>query len=281
MNLTRGNGEIIRVVKHTNFMRISNATVRDQNLSWEARGVLSYLLSRPDDWCIALPDLIKQGNAGRDKIRKIIKELEAMGYIRRHRLRQDNGQFYWRSEVYECPQERVTNLHSAEFSVDGQTNDGKTGDGGSIDGNGVDIRMPEAQTTDVRTNNTRTTELTDDTVLRRENEYVSKNIPQMSDVDITPSELARVEEIYNAYPRREAKRKALAAIHKAVREVRKGILRPDNYDGEWPPSDPHTFLYNRVINYMFPPDREFIPLPATWFDQGRYLDEVEDWYADE
>lgn len=274
MNLTKGNGEIIRVVKKTNFVRISNAAVRDQNLSWEARGVLSYLLSKPDDWCVALPDLIKQGNAGRDKIRKIIKELEAMGYIRRQRLRHDNGQFYWRSEVYECPRERVTNLHSEEFSVDGKTGDGKTEDGGSIDGNGVNIRMPEAQTTDVQTNNARTTELTDVTVLGRENEYVSNRLP---DVDITPSELARVEDIYNVYPRKEAKRRALAAIYKAVKEVRKGTLRPDNYDGEWPPRDPYTFLYDRVINYEFPHDHEFIPLPAAWFDHGRYLDEIQDW----
>jgi hypothetical protein len=70
------------------YCPIARATLQDKKLSWAARGVLGYLLSKPDDWEVAVPDLLKNGDLGRDGIRAVLKELSAAGYLRRE-CRQD------------------------------------------------------------------------------------------------------------------------------------------------------------------------------------------------
>lgn len=61
------------------YFLMSRSTAQDESLTWEARGVLSYLLSKPNDWLVVLKDL--QQNCGRDKVRKIIRELIEHGYL--------------------------------------------------------------------------------------------------------------------------------------------------------------------------------------------------------
>jgi DnaD/phage-associated family protein len=48
-------------------------------LSWEARGILWYLLSKPDDWQVRVSDLMQ--NCGRDKVRNTLAELIRFGYL--------------------------------------------------------------------------------------------------------------------------------------------------------------------------------------------------------
>jgi hypothetical protein len=61
--------------------------VEDTRLSWAARGLLAYLLSRSDDWKVLVNDLKKRGNLGRDGIYALLRELRSAGYVRfeRHR----------------------------------------------------------------------------------------------------------------------------------------------------------------------------------------------------
>lgn len=61
------------------YFSMSRATAQDRTLSFEARGMLAYLLSKPDDWQVVLKDL--QQKCGRDKARAILKELEDHRYI--------------------------------------------------------------------------------------------------------------------------------------------------------------------------------------------------------
>lgn len=79
-------------------------TAQDSRLSFEARGVLMYLLSKHDDWQIQLGDLMREGACGRDRIKRIIRELEKYGYLRRNQPQDDLGKFaqseYW---LYEAP----------------------------------------------------------------------------------------------------------------------------------------------------------------------------------
>lgn len=64
---------------------------QDKRLSWEARGVLWYLLSQPSDWEVNPKNLAQ--NCGRDKAYKIIKELESFGYLRKETVRDAKGKF--------------------------------------------------------------------------------------------------------------------------------------------------------------------------------------------
>lgn len=96
---------IIRVHKtRGEFSVIPRAAVNDKELSWEARGLLVYLLDKPDDWQIRFNDLVRQSPAQGDKTRRILRELEGAGYVRRSRFNRADGTFGWESEVYESPQ---------------------------------------------------------------------------------------------------------------------------------------------------------------------------------
>lgn len=93
----------IRVAKDGDYSVIKNDPFRNATLSWEARGVLAYLLTKPDDWEVRVNDLIKQGPSGRDVMRRILRELTLAGHLHRIRLQRPNGTFEWISELYETP----------------------------------------------------------------------------------------------------------------------------------------------------------------------------------
>ncbi len=77
------------------YFACRRAPAQDEALSWEARGVLWYLLSKPDDWIILESDLMRGGEhgCGRDKVRRILRELESAGYLQRQqsKIRNDQG----------------------------------------------------------------------------------------------------------------------------------------------------------------------------------------------
>ena len=86
------------------YLAISRALTQDRRLSFEARGVLAYLLSKPSDWIVRIQDLQKEGGCGRDRIYRILKELREAGYLHRDQERQPNGLFIWGPyRVYEQP----------------------------------------------------------------------------------------------------------------------------------------------------------------------------------
>jgi hypothetical protein len=119
---------IYRVVKDKNYFVASNQPFNDARLSWEARGVMGYLLSKPDGWEIREADLINQGPAKAHKVSRIIKELKEFGYIRRFRVRKSNGTFDWVSEIYESPHLTTPRFSSSGSSSDGLSTTGKSGD---------------------------------------------------------------------------------------------------------------------------------------------------------
>ncbi|AFZ69538.1 hypothetical protein [Deinococcus peraridilitoris] len=79
--------EIIRKVRSREnpYSQIYRRALQDDRLSWNARGIMGYLLSKPDNWTVSVSDLIKQGHLKRDGIRAVLKELQATGYLWRHK----------------------------------------------------------------------------------------------------------------------------------------------------------------------------------------------------
>lgn len=77
----------------SHFAIIPNDTAQDSRLSFEARGLLTLMLSMPDDWAIHKEWLIKQSpKCGRDKMTRILKELIEHGYVVKKAIHQ-GGQF--------------------------------------------------------------------------------------------------------------------------------------------------------------------------------------------
>jgi hypothetical protein len=145
----------IRTHKARNFTTVSNSMACDKSLSWEARGLLLYLLSRPDGWEVQRGDLINQSPAGRDKVQGILRELESAGYLVRWKERVQGGKFAWRSEIFEsqedCAQWRSENDHdgySGHGTMTGKTVDGQTVDGRTVDGRTVDGKPGHLLNTD-------------------------------------------------------------------------------------------------------------------------------------
>ena len=82
---------IRRAARRHRFVIVDQAAVEDMRLSWAARGLLAYLLSRPDDWKVLVNDLKRRGNLGRDGIYALLRELRNAGYVRFERQRDSQG----------------------------------------------------------------------------------------------------------------------------------------------------------------------------------------------
>jgi hypothetical protein len=93
----------IRVKKDARYFSASNEPFNDKRLSWEARGLMGYLLSKPNNWKIRMHDLDEQGPAGARKLKRMLAELRLYGYMNRIRVKLDNGKFDWITDVYESP----------------------------------------------------------------------------------------------------------------------------------------------------------------------------------
>jgi len=83
--------EIFRVYKQGNFTVMSNHHLQNSNLSLKAMGLLSKLLSLPDDWHISIRGMAKICKDGYDSIRTAFKELITEGYVIRKQMRDPLG----------------------------------------------------------------------------------------------------------------------------------------------------------------------------------------------
>ena len=95
-----------RVNKNVNYTVMSNHHLQDRRLSLKAKGLLSYMLSLPDDWDYSLKGLTIGCKDGLDSVRTAVLELEEHGYVRRQKVRNAKGQIIdYDYQVYESPVE--------------------------------------------------------------------------------------------------------------------------------------------------------------------------------
>lgn len=92
-----------RVSKNSNYSTISNAFLNDEQLSWKAKGLLTWLLTRPDNWKIFSKDLQTRSTDGRDSTNSAIEELIKNGYIERISIREKGIYRGYDYTVYESP----------------------------------------------------------------------------------------------------------------------------------------------------------------------------------
>jgi hypothetical protein len=86
---------IYRIVKDNEnpYIMVNKGFLQDERLSWKSKGLLTYLLSLPDDWKIYETEIMKHSTDGRDSTRSGIKELIKLGYMERQRIRNEDGSF--------------------------------------------------------------------------------------------------------------------------------------------------------------------------------------------
>ena len=83
---------ILRNPNRHRYTVIDSLALEDTSISFEAKGVLAYLLSKPDGWLIHQEHLSRVGGIGRHKIMRIFSELRKAGYIAYKKPRNEFGQ---------------------------------------------------------------------------------------------------------------------------------------------------------------------------------------------
>lgn len=111
---------IIRIKKEREYVSIANTILQNKTLTWEARGIMAYLLSKPDGWECRNYDLVNQGPAGRHIVQRILKELQEAGYIHRYQ-KSDGHKIEWVTEIYETPELNTTSRNTNILHADEPT----------------------------------------------------------------------------------------------------------------------------------------------------------------
>ena len=106
---------VFRVERNTGYTVMSNHHLRNKDLTLKAKGLLSQMLSLPEDWDFTLAGLSYINREKIDAIREAIRELERAGYIVRSRERDEKGRLRGADYViYEQPQQPTSDLPTLE-----------------------------------------------------------------------------------------------------------------------------------------------------------------------
>ena len=135
---------IIRVDKSAGrWEAVPVALTNDVRLSLETRGLAAWFMTRPSNWRIQAGALSGLLSVGRDKVKRMLRELEVAGYLVRSRSHDAEGRWVWESTFSPVPAIDV-------FSVDGESVDGKPIDGRAVDGGSTDGRAVDGKGVDIR-----------------------------------------------------------------------------------------------------------------------------------
>ena len=228
----------IQVTREVNdpFARVPKNLLDDDSMSWKAKGILAYLLSKPESWKLRVNDIAQRSTDGESSVRTALKELQATGYAKLERVKGDDGKIAeWVWHVSDKP----------AFLP-------KKPDGGF-----PDVEKPEVEKPHVENRRLSKKDYS-------KKDYSKKdNIPSTDSKPVPMTE--RCKRIYEAYPRKVGRAAALRAIVKACRV-----------------NDPATVeAAARKFGALWahvPIDRmTYVPYPATWFNQERFLDDPATW----
>jgi hypothetical protein len=82
----------------TNYYHLDKSISEDKRLSWGARGLLVFLLGKPDNWQVSVTNLVNQTAesgkpSGRDSVYSLLNELVSAGYVIREQSKNQDGKF--------------------------------------------------------------------------------------------------------------------------------------------------------------------------------------------
>ncbi len=105
----------IRKHKKENFTQISNTLINEEGLSYRAKGIFSYMWSKPDTWIFRAEDIKNHGTEGKDAINTAIDDLIAHGYlvkIQRMKGNLKNGFDYYMSDEPNFMKDEISKLNN-------------------------------------------------------------------------------------------------------------------------------------------------------------------------
>ena len=116
---------VFRIDKNTNYTVMSNYHLRDKRLSYKAKGLLSFMLSLPDDWDYSINGLVSISKESIRAIRNILKELQENNYLVINKIKNEKGQFEYEYLIYEKPDIHFVDMDKPHMENDTQINTNK------------------------------------------------------------------------------------------------------------------------------------------------------------
>ena len=95
---------VVRVNKTSDFTVMSNTHFKEREMSLKAKGLLSLMLSLPDEWDYSVRGLVTLSKDGIGSVMSALNELEELGYLNRTRAHDEKGRFAgYDYDIYETP----------------------------------------------------------------------------------------------------------------------------------------------------------------------------------
>ncbi len=123
---------ILRKPKHENFTMVRNYFINDTRLKPDGKGVLLFMLSKPDDWNFKYENLMIGLGIGEKYLRSCIKQLEDLKYLKRSKCRGENGHYVWNYFIYEEPYDMELKKDISPGVPSGNVVEGDVLDGNNI-----------------------------------------------------------------------------------------------------------------------------------------------------
>ena len=232
----KNNTTFVRVEKNRNYTTIHNEFLKRKDISWKAKGIMTYLLSLPDDWVVNLDEIKRNATDGESSFRSGWKELVSAGYVSRQPVRDEKTKKidYWETVIKESVSEgKSHNVENHNVGIH------------QVGNHKVDNREL-LSTKELSTNKPITN-------IQKEH--------QPSDDGQSSSE--RFEVLWKEYPRKEGKKKAFASYKRALKN---GVTDEEIMEG--------LEKYNQYIKKE-QTDRKYIAHGSTWFNENRWQDEYD------
>lgn len=152
-----------------NFTIVQNEILNSTLLSFEEKGLYTYLISKPDGWNFSSSGIQTDSKEKLGSIKRMLKSLENTGLLIRHKVKNSSGQFT--GIVYEITDKITVSQKTANGkTTDGNSIDCKTSDGKTTDGKPTNISNTINNNTDIEILNNNNTDI--------QNEFFEKNSPE-------------------------------------------------------------------------------------------------------
>lgn len=114
-----------KIEKQKNYTVMSNYHLQDRTLSFKAKGLLSFMLSLPEDWDYSMKGLVAVSKENLKAIRSILNELKEHGYLEINQTRGDKGYYRYEYIIREIPLEIEKEINNPDTQK-GHTVEGDT-----------------------------------------------------------------------------------------------------------------------------------------------------------
>lgn len=108
---------VLRVVKNKDYVVMSNVHLREREMSLKAKGLLSVILSLPDDWHYSVEGLVSICAEKETSVVSALKELKEFGYLKVDKLMPNqtkSGRIEYVYNIYETPQKELRQEHKKQ-----------------------------------------------------------------------------------------------------------------------------------------------------------------------